>query len=48
MGVLGAIGLNLIMSKKQKDSKPRTIGILFNGFALGCIVIAVIISFFTK
>ena len=49
MGVLGVIaGLNLIMSKKQKDSRPRTIGILFNEFALGCIVIAIIISFFTK
>lgn len=49
MGVLGVIaGLNLIMSKKQKDSKPQTIGILFNEFALVCIVIAVIISFFTK
>ena len=42
MGVLGVIaGLNLIMSKKQKDSKPRTIGILFNEFALGCIVIEI-------
>ena len=49
MGVLGVMaGLNLIMSKKQKNSKSRTIGILFNEFALGCIVIAIIISFFTK
>lgn len=49
MGILGVVaGLNLILVKKQKNSKFRTIGILFNEFALVFIVIAVIISFFRK
>lgn len=49
MWIFGAMaGLNLILARKQNDSKFRTIGILFNEFALVCIVIAVIISFFTK
>ena len=49
MWIFGAMaGLNLILTRKQNDSKFRTIGILFNEFALVCIVIAVIISFFTK
>lgn len=49
MGILGVVaGVNLILVRKQKNSKFRIIGILFNEFALVCIVIAVIISFFTK
>lgn len=49
MGILGVLSaLNLFITKNQKKSKARTVGMWANGFALVMIVIAVAIAQITK